>query len=165
MFKVKIQKAKYLNEKQMDINNRVFTQSKKKPSINRFKFIILYFTIIRHVVFFFESLFYFDQITRLLYTGELYKKVIKRPQNRLPSLNMHTFPKHFYSQFTFKDLLHSSENNISNDSCIRQSSFFLKVCHCQYSSWINLLKLCILKLNWVNAIYQFSTQAPHKLPS
>lgn len=126
MFKVKIQKAKYLNEKKMDINNRVFTQSKKKPSINRFKFIILYFTIIRHVVFFFESLFYFDQITRLLYTGELYKKVIKRPQNRLPSLNMHTFPKHFYSQFTFKDLLHSSENNISNDSCIRQSSFFLK---------------------------------------
>lgn len=126
MFKVKIQKAKYLNEKKMDINNRFFTQSKKKPSINRFKFIILYFTIIRHVVFFFESLFYFDQITRLLYTGELYKKVIKRPQNRLPSLNMHTFPKHFYSQFTFKDLLHSSENNISNDSCIRQSSFFLK---------------------------------------
>lgn len=125
MFKVKIQKAKYLNEKKMDINNRFFTQSKKKPSINRFKF-ILYFTIIRHVVFFFESLFYFDQITRLLYTGELYKKVIKRPQNRLPSLNMHTFPKHFYSQFTFKDLLHSSENNISNDSCIRQSSFFLK---------------------------------------
>lgn len=124
MFKVKIQKAKYLNEKKMDINNRFFTQSKKKPSINRFKFIILYFTIIRHVVFFFESLFYLDQITRFLYTGELYKKVIKRPQNRLPSLNMHTFPKHFYSQFTFKDLLHSSENNISNDSCIRQSSFF-----------------------------------------
>lgn len=86
-------------KKKMDINNRFFTQSKKKPSINRFKFIILYFTIIRHVVFFFESLFYFDQITRLLYTGELYKKVInfKRPQNRLPSLNMHTFPKHFYS--------------------------------------------------------------------
>lgn len=84
-------------KKKMDINNRFFTQSKKKPSINRFKFMILYFTIIRHVVFFFESLFYFDQITRLLYTGELYKKVIKRPQNRLPSLNMHTFPKHFYS--------------------------------------------------------------------